>query len=342
MKKITTILFTFQLCCICTVGWAQQIKIIVAADGSGNFKSIQAAINSLPINATQPVTIFIKNGKHDEKIYLEKSFVILEGEDKDKTIITQSIARDEWRCAHSDDWGVATINVDGSDITLKNLSIINSYGFDNDKDRMIYCKSDTSALKQKMIKPNGHQMALRTMSGTRFKAINCHFKSFAGDTVSPWNVEGGMFYFKDCIMEGGVDLYCPRGWAYAEGCTFFAHTGDAIIWHDGSANADSKTVLVHCSFDGYNGFKLGRYHRDAQFYLINCNFSNKMADKPISLVASAAKLNWGNRVYFFNCHRSGGDFAWFKNNLQTSLQHISPEEINANWVFANRWNPLIN
>ena len=53
-------------------------------------------------------------------------------------------------------------------------------------------------------------MALRTMNCTRLKAINCHFRSLAGDTVSPWETENGMWYFKDCVMEGGVDFYCPR------------------------------------------------------------------------------------------------------------------------------------
>ena len=224
---------------------------------------------------------------------------------KKKTIITSAIARDEWRCNHADDWGVATLNIDGNDITLKNLSIINSYGFDNEMDKTIYCAADTTnAAHNKIIKSNGHQMALRTMSATRLKAVNCHFKAYAGDTVSPWNVEFGMFYFKDCEMEGGVDFYCPRGWAYAEGCTFTANTGDAAIWHDGSKIKDSKTVLVNCSFKGYDGFKLGRYHRDAQFYLIGCNFAANMADKDIYLVPTNNTIQWGRRIYYYNCHKN--------------------------------------
>ncbi|MEO7044861.1 MAG: pectinesterase family protein [Ferruginibacter sp.] len=342
MKKLITILFSTLLYFTGNIAFAQQKKIVVAADGKGDFTSIQAALNSLPASSENPSHIYIKNGIYTEKIYLEKNNVILEGEDRDKTIITQAIARDEWRCGHKEDWGVATLNVDGSDITLKNLSIINSYGFDNKTDRTVYCPADTMLTKQKIIKPNGHQMALRTMNSTRLKAINCRFKAFAGDTVSPWNVEDGMFYFKDCIMEGGVDFYCPRGWAYAEGCTFYANTGDACIWHDGSAFKDSKTVLVSCKFDGYDGFKLGRYHKDAQFYLIDCSFSNKMADKAIYLVPTTNKIQWGERIYYYNCHRNGGDYPWFQNNLQTADKNIKPSEINAFWVFGNRWNPLKN
>ena len=151
-----------------------------------------------------------------------------------------------------------------------------------------------------------------------------------------------MFYFKDCIMEGWVDFYCPRGWAYAEGCTFITHTGDAAIWHDGSKHQDSKTVLVNCSFEGYDGFKLGRYHRDAQFYLINCNFAANMADKPIYLVPTTNTIQWGQRIFYYNCHKKGGDYTWFADNLVTSPEKINPLQINTKWVFGSRWNPLTN
>ena len=318
--------------------FAQQ-KIIVAADGSGKFKTIQGAINSLADIAVQPRIIFIKNGIYKEKIYLEKHNIVLEGESKEKTILTNSIARDEWRCMHNDDWGVATLNIDGNDITLRNLSIINSYGFDNKKDRIIYCGTDTVS-HQKTIRQNSHQMALRTMSATRLKAINCLFKAYAGDTVSPWNTEFGMFYFKDCEMEGGVDFYCPRGWAYAEGCTFTVNTGDAAIWHDGSKIKDSKTVLVNCSFKGYDGFKLGRYHRDAQFYLKDCKFPANMADKDIYLVPTANTILWGRRIFYYNCHRKGGDYKWFADNISSAEGNLDAGKISANWVFGNRWNPL--
>jgi pectinesterase len=312
-----------------------QKKLIVSQVGKGNFRSIQDAINSLSDSSAAPRIIFIKQGIYSEKIFITKHNIILEGENRDKTIITQDIARDEWRCDHPDDWGVATININGNDITFKNLTIANDYGFHIKENRTIACASD-SINHQKTITNGGHQMALRTIQATRFKAINCHFRAYAGDTVSPWNVDSGMFYFKDCDMEGGVDFYCPRGWAWAEGCHFFANTGPASIWHDGSKNPDSKTVLKRCSFDGYGGFKLGRYHRDAQFYLIDCRFSRNMADSDIYLVHTTNVVQWGRRVYYYNCHRMGGDYAWHSNNLPPG---INEKQINIDWLFKNKWNP---
>jgi pectinesterase len=318
-------------------------KIIVGKKGKADFRSIQGAINSLSDTSATTRIIYIKNGIYAEKIYLEKHNIVLEGQSREGTIITQAIARDEWRCDHNEDWGVATLNINSSEISLKNLTILNSYGFDSIADRKIFCPSDTSnALRMKTITRRGHQMALRTMNGTRIKAINCHFKAYAGDTVSPWNTDNGMFYFKDCIMEGGVDFYCPRGWAYAENCRFITHTGEAAIWHDGSLHEDSKTVLVNCSFNGYDGFKLGRYHRDAHFYLINCVFADNMADKAIYKVPTSNLIRWGERIFFYNCHRKAGDFGWFANNLETAPGKPSAASINPTWVFGERWNPLVN
>jgi len=327
-------LFILLLAAVITV--QAQKKIIVSKTGKYDFNSIQAAINSLSDSSASPRIIFIEEGIYTEKLYIEKSNIILEGEDREKTIITASVARDEWRCGHADDWGVATMNVGANDITLKNLTVTNSFGFDLNKERTIYCASDTVS-KQKKLTKTGHQMALRTLNATRLSAINCRFSAFGGDTVSPWEVENGLWYFKDCIMEGGVDFYCPRGWAWAENCEFIAFNGPACIWHDGSKVKDSKTVLVNCRFKGYDGFLLGRYHRDAQFYLVNCEFAKNMKDSAIYRVPTNNIIQWGHRVYYYNCHREGGnDFAWYANNLPTG---IDAKNITVNWVFKNKWTP---
>lgn len=338
-RKYDIVLLAFALNIFFSAsGFAQTKKIIVDINGKGDFISIQAAINSLTDSASTPRHLFIKNGIYREKLYIEKHNIILEGESRDKTVITEDIARDEWRCNHNDDWGVATLNLDGNDISLKNLTIANEYGFHYKEPRTVVCPSDTVS-RQKVITNNGHQMALRSMRTTRLKAINCRFRAYAGDTVSPWNLAGGMFYFRDCIMEGGVDFYCPRGWAWAENCIFYANTGTAAIWHDGSTNPDYKTILKNCRFDGFEGFNLGRYHRDAQFYLIGCTFSKNMSDRDIFLVPTNNRIQWGRRVYYFNCSREGGDYAWFQNNLQTAAGSPTVNDITVHWLFQNKWNP---
>lgn len=314
---------------------AAQPRLVVDGTGNGDFKTIQGAINSIGAG-TRNCVIFIRNGIYREKIYIEKPGITLEGESRSKTILEASIARDAWRCTHADDWGVATLNVGADDITLKNLTITNRFGFDWTAPVVIDCAADSTGNK-KLLR-NGHQMALRTLNATRLRAINCHFRAYGGDTVSPWEVDNGLWYFKDCLIEGSVDQYCPRGWAYAENCEFVAHSGTAIIWHDGSKWQDSKTVFRNCRFSGYDSFMLGRYHRDAQFFLIDCQFANNMRDKAIYRVPTSNTIRWGHRVYYYNCHRqSGTDYKWYADNLPDGLTATA---ITSSWVFGNRWPEL--
>src|SRR5690242_17605581 len=68
------------------------IMTTVAQDGSGQHKTIQSALDAIPLkNKMQMQTIiYIKNGVYKEKLHLDstKIFVTLRGEDKFKTILT--------------------------------------------------------------------------------------------------------------------------------------------------------------------------------------------------------------------------------------------------------------
>jgi pectinesterase len=162
-----------------------------------------------------------------------------------------------------------------------------------------------------------------------------------------------------------VDFICPRGWCYVTDCTFYEwKAGSAATWHDGSKGQDMKFVLRNCKFDGTNGWVLARHHIEAQFYYLDCKFSQTMADKqpkrviyPVDKAATNsaalatneanAKKNldldskniWGERAYFWNCLHDGGDFAWHSNNLASAVGAPTAEQITAAWTFAGKWNP---
>lgn len=338
MKKLFAIVLMLF---VAGLQWATAQTIVVDQSGKGNFKTITEALKSLPDSSKTDRTILIKKGIYHEKVFVTQSHVVLKGEDEKGTVITQAIARDIFHCetGGNDDWGVATINLRGSDITLKNLTIINSYGFDHKTDTTFNC-TEKGQLTQHVVHPIGHQMTLRSFDGaTRLKVIDCQILGRGNDTVSPWNGENGMFYFKNCVMEGAVDMYCPKGWAYAEGCKFVCHSMNAGIWHNGAGNQSQKSVLVNCTFVGDDGFKLGRYHVDSQFYLINCNFAKNMADAVIYKAPSGPGAKYGQRTYYYNCHHDGGDFAWLKNNLNEAAGAPQAKQITAEWAMDGKWNP---
>ena len=67
---------------------AGATKIVVAADGSGDFNTVQGAIDFVPDNHGKRVTIFVKNGTYEEIVFFrDKANLTIRGEDRDKVQI---------------------------------------------------------------------------------------------------------------------------------------------------------------------------------------------------------------------------------------------------------------
>ena len=247
------------------------------------------------------------------------------GENRDSTQIVYAELRSNWRASHPDDYGSAVVNIknDVSDLTFISLTIHNNYGG-------IYGNND-------------HQFAIRGGQGvTRIIIDNCNIIADGGDTVSLWNTEDGMYYHSNCYFEGYVDYVCPRGYCFIEESKFFGRNLTASIWHDGSGREDHRFVIKNSRFDGVKNFPLGRFHRDAQFFLIGCTFSDNMADKDIFFAPSNPPrvLKWGeSRHYFYNCHGDSVDYVWHGNNLNDAKEKVLPEEITPEWTFKDLWDP---
>ncbi|HEX2984261.1 MAG TPA: pectinesterase family protein [Ignavibacteriales bacterium] len=298
-------------------------NLIVAKDGSGDFTSIQAALNAAPDSSGNLFVIFIKNGIYKEKLFIEKSSIALVGESRDSCRIIYAELRKNWNAANNgEDYGSAVINLkDGvRDIIFRSLTVHNNYGG-------LYSDHD-------------HQFAIRGRA-TRIIIVDCNIIADGGDTLSLWNKEDGMYYHKNCYFEGWVDFVCPRGWCYITDSRFYGHNMTAAIWHDGDSDKDQKLVIRNSYFDGRKGFPLGRHHREAQFYLLDCRFSNNMADKPIFQAPAKPPrvLEWGERNYFHNCHGDSVDYAWHADNLDEAAGSPKPEDITPEWTFKGKWDP---
>jgi pectinesterase len=89
----------------------ERADLVVAQDGSGDFRTIQEALDAVAAdNATNRI-ILIRNGTYREKLFLTRSHVSLVGEDRDRTRIEYAELRRIWRETHPDDWGAAVINI---------------------------------------------------------------------------------------------------------------------------------------------------------------------------------------------------------------------------------------
>lgn len=278
------------------------------------------------------MVVFIKDGVYREKVRVDASFVTLRGQSRKGTRIEFPQLAEEFDKT-PDDLGRAVINVNGDDFVLENLTAENTAGQIGPHAFTIYGKSDRTVI------------------------VDCDVLSDGADTVSLWLGERGRYYHANCNFRGSVDFICPRGWCYVTNCTFYEMKNTAAVWHDGSRGKDMKFVLRDCKLDGTNGWVLARHHADAQFYFLDCTFAKTMADRlpkrviyplndgtpsEVDLKKNAEndkRNQWGERCYFWNCHRDGGDFAWHSNNLATAEGSPKPEQINAARTFAWKWNP---
>lgn len=298
------------------------VDLVVAGDGTGDFRTVQAALDALPATAFRTRVVLVRSGVYREKVFVTKSRLAIVGEDRDGTRLEHAELRRDWRKTHPDDWGAAVVNVgdDVTDLVLANLTIVNEYGRGTgDRD---------------------HQFAIRSGgASTRIALLHANVRAEGGDTVSLWNADFGQTYYASCAFEGWVDFVCPRGTAYVRDSVFRAHSPTAAIWHDGSRDPEHKLVIRGARFEGDPGFALGRHNRDGQFFLLDSSFSEAMADRPIHGPSAPESYRWPTRTYFSGCRRDGGDYAWMRDNLDAAAFRPRSDEVTPEWTFCGQWDP---
>ena len=307
--------------------------ITVAADGSGDFTTIQAAVATVPRENRERVIILVKDGVYREKIRVDASFVTLRGQSRKGTRIEFAQLASEFRGGPGDP-GRAVINLNANDFVLENLTAANT----------------AQVVGQ-------HAFTIYGSRCDRTVILDCDVLSEGADTVALWDGRAGRYYHARSHFRGAVDFMCPRGWCYITDCTFYETKSSAAVWHDGKYGQEMKFVLNNCKFDGVPGWYLARHHHDAQFYFLDCAFARSMIDKapyrviyPLGKAAATAKDTaknqeldktnvWGERTYFSNSHHEGGDYAWHRDNLASAPGAPAPRQITAAWTFGGTWDP---
>jgi hypothetical protein len=318
-------IYNILLCCAmltCSASYAQRHHATVSPG-----ESIQTAIEAAPETPSEPYVILIKNGIYNQKVIIDRPNIVLVGEDRDSTRLVFAelagkIAIPEYRGKKVGN-GVIVLLEGADDCVISGMTVYNNYG---------------STVEE----TTSHQMSIFGRA-TRTIVINCNVRADGNDALALWAPGGnGMYYHADLDLRcPGVDFLCPRGWCYATRCTFYGD-GRALIWHDGRGDYDKKLVVTDSHFDSKSPVTLGRYHHDAQFFLVNCTMTDKIIDHPIGYAYSDQVLDpcpWGQRLYMHNVNREGGNFTWLKNNLEEAKGSPKPEDITALWTFGGAWDP---
>lgn len=312
-----------------TIDWfrkpAKNVSDFDAVVNPGD--SIQLAIEKAPVTPDKPFKILIRKGTYHQKVIIDRPNIVLVGEDRDSTILILAETRNTQKTTEYHGKavgnGVIALQDGADDCIISGLTVYNNYGT--------------------VVEPGNttHQMAIFGR-GTRTIVINCNVWADGNDALSLWCHNGGMYYHADLNLRClGVDFLCPRGWCYATRCRFEGD-GHAIIWHDGRGDKTKKLVIKDSYFDAKRPTILGRYHHEAQFFLLNCKMSSNILDSNIryAYIDKQPDPNkWGLRAYYYNCYREGGNNGWLKNNLNQSEGAPEFHEITAKWTFNNKWNP---
>ncbi len=187
--------------------------IVVARDGTGQFRNIADAIEVCRAFMDYHKVIFVKCGIYKEKIIVPSWLQHIEilGEDRDRTIITwddhANIETDisPLTANHTvqkiGTFRTYTVKIEGNDITFKNITI------ENNAARL------------------GQAVALHT-EGDRLLFVNCRFLGNQ-DTIYT-GVANTRLLFNGCYIEGTTDFIFGPSTAWFEQCQIFCKANSYI------------------------------------------------------------------------------------------------------------------
>jgi pectinesterase len=223
---------------------------IVAQDGTGDYTTVQAAINACKVFPDQRITIHLKPGIYREKaeLYSWTNRVSLIGENPLTTIISFDDYSGKGDINTFTSW---TFRVMGDDFYAENITFENSAG------------------------PVGQAVAMH-VEGDRVTFRNCRFIGNQ-DTIYTGG-ERSRQYFVDCYIEGTTDFIFGAATAVLENCVVHSKKNSYVTAASTTQGKAYGYVFLNCkltaSADATKVY-LGRPWRNfAKTVFINCELGN--------------------------------------------------------------------
>lgn len=189
---------------ITTVTNAQGKTVTVAQDGSGDFITIQAAVNSMPDHSVLRLTINVKNGTYSEKLVIPswKTKITLIGEDKEKTIITwNDYSGKEVNGVKLNTFTSYTVLVQGNDFHAENITFENTAGTGVGQAVALHVEADRCIFKNCRLIAN--QDTLYTgVDNSRQYYLDCYIEGTTDFIFGPATV-----MFQNCHIHGKKNSY---------------------------------------------------------------------------------------------------------------------------------------
>lgn len=309
------------VCLCCSLTLAAQKKIIVAQDGTGTCKTVQAALDAIPCNNNKPITIFIKKGIYKERLVVDvrKNFVTLVGEGSDKTILTFDNHAGT-RLPNGDTvntWTSASFFVYGNDFHAENISFQNNAGF-----------------------TAGQAVALR-IEGDRASFRNCSMVGF--QDVLFLSGSGVKHYFRDCYIEGTTDFIFGAATAVFQNCHIHSKKNSHVTAASTNSVIPYGFVFIDCYLSAdstISKVSLGRpWSPTASVTYIHCKMDKHIVPEGWN--------NWKNPVNEATAryaeYKSYGEGAnpsarvtWSRQLTDEEARNYTAEKVLGNWDIYKR------
>ena len=199
---------------------------IIAKDGSGDFTSIQQAIDAIPGGGRTPTILLVRMDEYQERVVVDKDNVRIIGEARDRTIITvKGCAKD--LDENGNERGTflsATFMVTGHNVEVENLTIRNDAGDGREVGQAVavYAAGDRGVWRN--VRMIAHQDTL--FCGPLMpKVVNFiaprQGRAEVVESVGDCTPTQSRQYFEDCFIQGDIDFIFGPYRCWFERCTLF-------------------------------------------------------------------------------------------------------------------------
>ncbi|MBA0829142.1 hypothetical protein Goarm_013762 [Gossypium armourianum] len=153
-------------------------NVVVAKDGSGQFKTIAAALAAAPKNSNVRYVIYIKAGIYNEYITVGKQYtnILMYGDGPRKTIVTGS--KGVKKGGGITTWQTATFSAIGNGFIAKSMGFRNTAG------------------------PKKHQAVALRVQSDKSVFFNCRMDAYQDTLYNQANRQ----FFRNCIISGTIDF----------------------------------------------------------------------------------------------------------------------------------------
>ncbi|MGB8489988.1 MAG: pectinesterase family protein, partial [Bacteroidales bacterium] len=279
----------------------EKYELTVARDGSGDYTTIQAAVDACKAFPDSRVTVFIRNGIYHEKVLIPacNTKLSLIGESREKTVISYNDYFDKVARGRNSTFYTYTLMVEADDFCAANLTIENTAG------------------------PVGQAVALH-VSGNRCAIRNCNILGNQ-DTLYATG-ENSRQYFTGCLIEGTTDFIFGSATGVFDKCTIRSKADSYITAASTTEGKNWGFVFIDCKLiaaEGVEKVYLGRPWRDfAKVAFIRCDMGEHILPQGWSNWAGTARER---TAFFAEYNNTGAGYAPEK-RVRWSHQ-LSPEEV---------------